>query len=121
MMPPQTMGTHNSYHVAPPPSVAQLLKLPLIQQGLGSQAEAVPASWEATQAPLTEQLQQYGGRGQPLPLPCVHCAPVVLLRSWQGRAVQFMPVLLGVRAGASTKAPVSHLRATSHFSIVYLS
>lgn len=61
--PSQTMGTHNSYHVAPPSEVLELLRLPLIQTGLGSRGEAVPGSWEVTLAPLREQLQQYGERG----------------------------------------------------------
>ena len=59
-MPLQTMGTHNSYHVAPPPSVIALLQSPFIVAGLGSAEEQVPDSWQVTQAPLTQQLGNYG-------------------------------------------------------------
>jgi len=54
------MGTHNSYHVAPPPSVIDLLNSPIVQKGLGSASALVPGSWEVTQAPLTQQLENYG-------------------------------------------------------------
>lgn len=66
------MGTHNSYHIAPPPAVIQLLELPIIQSGLGSQAEAVPGSWEVTQANLTQQLENYGARA------AACCCPISL-------------------------------------------
>ena len=54
------MGTHNSYHIAPPPQVIHFLELPLIRKLLGRKADLVPSSWEVTQAPLTQQLQRFG-------------------------------------------------------------
>ena len=56
------MGTHNSYHVAPPDAVLTLLNSSLIQQPLAAagQAGLVPQSWEVTMASLTAQLEHYG-------------------------------------------------------------
>ena len=60
----QTIGTHNSYHVAPPTSVLDFLTSPLITGLLGSNTTGVPDAWEVTMQPLGQQLGNYGALRQ---------------------------------------------------------
>ena len=54
------MGTHNSYHIAPPTSVLTFLTSPIVTGLLGSDADEVPGAWEVTMQPLGQQLGDYG-------------------------------------------------------------
>lgn len=54
------MGTHNSYHIAPPSSVITFLTSPIVTGLLGSDADMVPGAWEVTMQPLGQQLGNYG-------------------------------------------------------------
>ena len=54
------MGTHNSYHVAPPASVLTFLTSPIVTGLLGSNSVDVPGAWEVTMQPLGQQLGNYG-------------------------------------------------------------
>ena len=59
------MGTHNSYHVAPPTSVITFLNSPIVTGLLGSDADEVPGAWEVTMQPLGQQLGSYGALSLP--------------------------------------------------------
>ena len=57
------MGTHNSYHIAPPTSVLTFLSSPIVASLLGNQTDAVPSSWEVTMQPVQQQFENYGASG----------------------------------------------------------
>jgi hypothetical protein len=54
------MGTHNSYHIAPPTLVLNFLSSPIVAGLLANDTDAVPNSWEVTQQPVQQQLENYG-------------------------------------------------------------